>query len=276
MAEDGQIRLHNLSRKIGERTSSASADLINKTTTRNFNENVNRQVDQTRHSDTQRLKADERQRLIGDIDDLRSDIKATYYDDRRDMKTLANEDRTWAIDLQEKMQADTNRRLDWADNMIAQRLAAQQDALARTAGSSHNCYVQYMTDATTREAYMQRASILADMDLKALQAETEARDRAFREGATAKLDSNDREWANEANQWGILKDALMTHDEQQHTSDITDRVISEHINENTTAFRGSLTGRAFAEDSAENAGTYAGDAGQFAVTPYTGGAVGGG
>lgn len=272
MAEDGQLRLHNLSRKIGERTSTIAADVINKSTSRTFNENVNRQVDQTRHSDTQRLTAAERARLLADIDDLRGDIKVTYYDDRRAMKTLADEDRAWATDLEEKMKIQTNNRLDWAQQLIEDRLAAQKDAFSRIAGSSHNCYVQFMIDATMRDAYNQRASILADMDLKALQAETEARDRAFREGATAKLDSNDREWAADAQQWGLLKDALMTHDEQQHTSDITDRMINEHINELTTAFRGSLTGRAFAEDSAEGQGAYAGNASDFGIQPYTGGA----
>ena len=108
------------------------------------------------------------------------------------------------------------------------------------------------------------------MDMKAIQAETESRDRAFREGVASRLDSNDKEWQHDATQWGLLKDALMTHDETQHTSDVTERLINENINESTTAFRGSLTGRAFAQDSAENAGTYAGDAGAFAITPYSG------
>jgi len=270
MPEDGQLRLHNLSIKIGERTSSISTDIINKNTDRNFNENINRQVDQTRHSDTQRLTAAERARLLSDIDGLRNDISATYYDDRALMKGQAAADRDWALDTQEKINNTTNARLDWANQQIADRLAAQQDALARTAGSSHNCYVQFMTDVTMRDAMNQRAAIFADMDMKAIQFETEARDRTFREGALARLDSNDKEWNHDATQWGLLKDALMTHDEQQHTSDITDRLINENINETTTAFRGSLTGRAYAQDNASNGGTYAGDAGAFAITPYSG------
>jgi hypothetical protein len=270
MPEDGQLRLHNLSIKIGERTSSISTDLITKNTSRNFNENVDRQVDQTRHSDTQRLTAAERARLLGDIDGLRNDIAATYYADRVTMKGQAADDRLWALDIQEKVDNATNARLDWANQQIADRLAAQQDALARTAGSSHNCYVQFMTDVTMRDAMNQRAAIFADMDAKAIAAETEGRDRAFREGVAARLDSNDKEWTHDATQWGLLKDALMTHDEQQHTSDITNRLINENINESTTAFRGSLTGRAYAQDNATNEGTYAGDAGSFGITPYSG------
>lgn len=269
MSESGQLRLHNTSKKGGEHIGQGSLDTINKTTTRSFNEGINRTVDQTRHADTQRLTAAERARLLSDIDGLRTDITATYYDDRRLMKGYAADDRDWAINLQERMHADIDARLAWAETELDRRIAAQYDTLSRIAGSSHNCYVSWFGMATTRDALNQRASINADMDIKALQAETSARDVSFKEGAIARLDSNDKEWQHDGTQWQLLKDALMTHDETQHTDDVTARNIGETINENTVATKLALTSRGWAEDYADQSGTYAGDADSYANQGYT-------
>lgn len=269
MSESGQLRLHNTSRKGGEHIGQGSLDTINKTTARSFNESIKRDVDQTRHSDTQRLTAAERARLLGDIDTLRNDITATYYDDRRLMKGYAADDRTWATDLQEKMRVNINERLTWAETELDRRIAAQYDTLARIAGSSHNCYTAWFGAATARDAINQRASILADMDIKALNSETTARDMSFKEGAIARLDSNDKEWGHDATQWQLLRDALMTHDETQHTDDDTARTIGETINETTLATKVALTSRGWAEDYADQAGTYAGIADGFANSGFT-------
>lgn len=270
MSEKGQVRLHDISRKGGERSTTASIDNVNKTTNRNLNETIARVVDQTRHSDTQRLTAAERANLLAGIDQLKAEQDATYIPDRNLMKGYAADDRAWSLDLQEKMLVRTNDRLTWATTELNNRISAQTDAMSRLAGSSHNCYVQYMRLTTERDAIDQRASILADMDLRALQAETEARDRAFREGVTARLDSNDKNINHKATEWGLLKDALMTHDERQNTQDNTDRVLSETINENTTALKFQASARAYAEDTTDTAGTYAGDAGSFGtdVSPF--------
>ena len=269
MSESGQLRLHNTSRKGGEHIGQGSLDTINKTTSRSFNETINRDVNQVRHSDTQRLTAAERANLLADINALRGDIANTYYADRVTMKGIAADDRTWAENLQERMNVDINNRLAWAETELNNRIAAQADTLARIAGSSHNCFVAWFGMATARDAINQRASILADQDLKALQAETNARDMSFKEGAIARLDSNDKEWNHDATQWGLLKDALMTHDETQHTDDDTVRNIGETINENTIATKIALTSRGWAEDYADQAGTYTGDADGFANSGFT-------
>jgi hypothetical protein len=148
---------------------------------------------------------------------------------------------------------------------INNRIAAQTDAMARVAGSSHNCYVQNMTLNTVRDALNQQASILADMDMKGLQAEVEARDRTFIEGVRSRLESNDRLLAHKQAEWGLLKDALMTHDENQNTQDNTARVLTESINENTLVTGFQASGRGYAEDTSDNSGTYVGDAGSYAA-----------
>jgi hypothetical protein len=265
MTEKGQLRLHDISISGGERSSLASINVVNKNTTRNLNENINRVVDQLRDSDTQRLTAAERARLLTDIDALQATQNAKYESDRDLMKGQAADDRVWSLDLQEKMLVRTNERLAWATTEIDNRIAAQYDALSRTAGSSHNCFVQYVGLETQRDAVNQRASILADMDLRALQAETEARDRAFREGVTARLDSNDRLVQHKNTEWGLLKDALMVHHETQNTKDVTDRTLAETINELTTATQFQLSGRGYAEDRVDSSGAYAGQASSYAA-----------
>ena len=265
MSDKGPIRLHDLSKKGGERTSTANIQNVNKSTDRSLNESIARTVAQTRHSDTQRLTAAERARLLTGIDGHKAEQDAQYTSDRTHMRAQSEADRGYALNLQEAILVRTNERTAWAMTEINNRIAAETDAMARVAGSSHNCYVQNMTLNTVRDAMNQQASILADMDIRGLQAEVEARDRTFREGVASRLESNDRLLTHKQAEWGLLKDALMTHDEQQNTQDDTSRVLTESINENTLITGFQLSGRGYAEDTTDNAGSYAGDAGSYAA-----------
>lgn len=270
MSDKGPIRLHDLSKKGGEHSSAASIQNVNKTTNRNLNETINRDVVQVRHSDTQRLTAAERARLLNDIDTFDAEHDAHFTADRAKLKGWVDSDRGFAEILEEAMNNRVNQRIGWANNEIQIRLDGQQDALSRLAGSSHNCYVQNMMDRTFVDAFNQQASIFADLDMRALQAEVEARDRTLREGSVAMLDSNDKLAGHGSTRWGLLKDALMTHDENQRTDDDTTRALNENITEVTLATSFQLSGRGWAEDTTDSAGSYAGDAGSYAadVAPF--------
>lgn len=263
MTEKGQFRLHDISKKGGRRSLGSTLDTVKKTTNRNLHEGIVRDNDQTQHSDTQKLTAAERARLLSDLDAKRGDFASNYFVDRDKIKGYADDDRAWAVAVEERIKDTTNDRMDWAANNIAQRLQLMGDAYARVAGSSHNCYAQHAMAAAIRDGYNQRGAIFAELDAKGIQLETQARELAFREGAVARLDSNDKEFQQINGEWNTLKDALTTHDAKQLIHETTARDLAETISENTIAFKLAITVEGWAEDTADASGSYASKADEF-------------